>query len=50
MQGISVDVHTALILRGPNGSPNVGPGLASVGSTHLDLAGFTDWWLYLREC
>ena len=45
MQGISTDVHTALIVRGPNGSPNVGPGLASVGSTHLDLAEFADWWL-----
>jgi phosphoglycolate phosphatase-like HAD superfamily hydrolase len=45
MQGISTDVHTALILRGPNGSPNVGPGLASVGSMHLDLAEFAEWWL-----
>jgi phosphoglycolate phosphatase-like HAD superfamily hydrolase len=45
MQGISNDVHTALIVRGPNGSPNVGPGLASVGSMHVDLAEFAEWWL-----
>ena len=45
MDGISAEIHTALILRGPNGSPNVGPGLAAVGSTHTDLAEFSEWWL-----
>lgn len=45
MRGIQGETHTALILRGPNGSPNVGPGLAAVGSTHADLAAFSDWWL-----
>ncbi|MEI8325198.1 MAG: HAD family hydrolase [Betaproteobacteria bacterium] len=45
MDGIRGDVHTALILRGPNGSPNVGPGVLAVGSTHVDLATFADWWL-----
>ena len=45
MEGISAEVHTALILRGPNGSPNVGPGLDAVGSTHADLTAFSDWWL-----
>jgi phosphoglycolate phosphatase-like HAD superfamily hydrolase len=45
MDGIRPDIHTALILRGPNGSPNVGPALNLVGSTHADLSAFTDWWL-----
>jgi hypothetical protein len=45
MDGISADIHTALILRGPNGSPNVGPALSVVGSTHADLSAFADWWL-----
>jgi phosphoglycolate phosphatase-like HAD superfamily hydrolase len=39
------DVHTALILREPNGSPNVGPDLHAVGSQHADLLGFANWWL-----
>jgi hypothetical protein len=45
MGGIRADIHTALILRGPNGSPNVGPALSTVGSTHADLSAFTEWWL-----
>jgi hypothetical protein len=45
MDGIRADIHTALILRGPNGSPNVGPGLEAVKSTHTDLSAFADWWL-----
>ena len=45
MSGIRSETHTALILREPNGSPNTGPGLDSVGSTHVNLAAFTEWWL-----
>ncbi|MBA3056690.1 MAG: HAD family hydrolase [Gammaproteobacteria bacterium] len=45
MSGIRDETHTALILRGPNGSPNVGPELTAVGSTHADLAAFGEWWL-----
>jgi hypothetical protein len=45
MTGIRSETHTALILREPNGSPNIGPGLAAVGSTHSDLAAFSGWWL-----
>lgn len=45
LAGIVCGIHTALIMRGPNGSPNVGPGLDAVGSTHADLAGFGVWWL-----
>lgn len=43
--GIRRETHTALILREANGSPNVGTGLAAVGSTHTDLAAFSAWWL-----
>lgn len=45
MRGIRSETHTALILRGPNGSPNIGSGLSAVSSTHADLAAFSDWWL-----
>ncbi|MDO8777966.1 MAG: HAD family hydrolase [Burkholderiaceae bacterium] len=45
LAGIRGETHTALILREPNGSPNVGPGLAAVGSRHADLAAFRAWWL-----
>ncbi len=45
MRGLPAQVHTALILRAPNGSPNVGPDLAWAKSRHDDLAGFADHWL-----
>ena len=45
LRGIPSDVHAALILRGPNGSPNTGDELALAHSTHPDLAGFADHWL-----
>ena len=45
MAGIRSETHTALILREPNGSPNVGTGMDAVGSTHADLAAFSHWWL-----
>ena len=45
MRGLPPHVHTALVLRAPNGSPNVGPDLAWAKSTHTDLAGFADHWL-----
>ena len=35
----------ALVLRAPNGSPNTGPELASVGSIHQNLAEFSRAWL-----
>ena len=38
-------VHTALVLRAPNGSPNVGAELALAKSVHDDLPGFADFWL-----
>ena len=45
MRGLPAHVHTALVLRAPNGSPNVGPDLAWAKSTHEDLTGFADHWL-----
>lgn len=45
MRGLPGHVHTALVLRAPNGSPNVGADLALARSVHDDLAGFTSHWL-----
>ena len=45
MRGVPGHVHTALVLRAPNGSPNVGAELARAKSVHADLAAFTDHWL-----
>lgn len=48
MQGIPEDIHTALVLREPNGSPNCGVALERVSSRHADLADFARWWLTER--
>ena len=45
LRGLPSSVHTALILRGPNGSPNTGEELVLATSTHADLADFTGYWL-----
>jgi phosphoglycolate phosphatase-like HAD superfamily hydrolase len=45
MRGVPGHVHTALITRAPNGSPNTGPDMALAKSVHDDLAGFADHWL-----
>lgn len=45
MRGVPVHVHTALITRAPNGSPNTGADMALAKSVHDDLAGFADHWL-----
>ena len=45
LRGLPRQVHTALVLRAPNGSPNVGADLALAKSVHDDLAGFVDHWL-----
>ncbi|RZI39827.1 HAD family hydrolase [Herbaspirillum sp. HC18] len=45
LRGIPEDIHAALILREPNGSPNTGDDLAWAHSRHADLAGFATWWL-----
>ena len=45
MRGVPAQVHTALVLRAPNGSPNVGADLALAKSIHDDLADFAAHWL-----
>lgn len=45
MRGVPGHVHTALVLRAPNGSPNTGAELALARSVHDDLAGFATHWL-----
>jgi phosphoglycolate phosphatase-like HAD superfamily hydrolase len=45
LRGVPAHVHTALVLRGPNGSPNVGDDMALAKSLHPDLAHFADHWL-----
>ncbi len=45
LRGIPADIHAALILRQPNGSPNIGDELRCAHSQHADLADFADWWL-----
>lgn len=45
LKGIPTDVHAALILREPNGSPNIGEDMAWAKSQHADLADFAAWWL-----
>ena len=44
-EGVDSQIHTALILREPNGSPNTGPGLNAISSTYSTLAEFTQRWL-----
>ena len=45
LRGIPTEVHAALVLRAPNGSPNVGDELKLARSVHQDLADFADHWL-----
>ena len=45
MRGVPDHVHTALVLRAPNGSPNTGADMKLAKSLHDDLAGFADHWL-----
>jgi phosphoglycolate phosphatase-like HAD superfamily hydrolase len=45
MRGVPTEVHTALVLRAPNGSPNFGEELKLARSVHQDLADFADHWL-----
>jgi phosphoglycolate phosphatase-like HAD superfamily hydrolase len=45
LRGVPESVHTALVLRAPNGSPNTGAELALAKSMHDDLAAFADAWI-----
>lgn len=44
-RGVPAEVHTALVLRAPNGSPNTGPEMSLAKSVHDDLPAFVDHWL-----
>jgi phosphoglycolate phosphatase-like HAD superfamily hydrolase len=45
LRGVPRHIHTALILRAPNGSPNTGAEMALAHSVHDDLSGFAAHWL-----
>ena len=45
LHGIPEDIHAALILREPNGSPNTGDDLHYAHSQHANLAEFASWWI-----
>lgn len=47
--GVSADIHKALILRDPIGSPNVGQALSLANSTHANLLAFAHCWLEIPE-
>ena len=48
MRGVNERVHTALLTRAPNGSPNVGEELRLARSVHANLAEFAEYWLARR--
>lgn len=43
--GVDAGIHKALVMRGPNGSPNTGEVMHLVDSDHPDLLGFAQWWV-----
>lgn len=45
LRGMPKQVHAALIVRGPNGSPNTGDDMVLAHSVHLDLREFATHWL-----
>jgi len=45
LRGMPLHVHTALVLRAPNGTPNTGDEMALARSVHDDLVGFATHWL-----
>ena len=45
MRGVPAHIHTALVLRAPNGSPNVGDEMSFARSIHPDLPDFASHWL-----
>lgn len=47
--GLPDGIHRALVLREPEGSPNGGPALQQLHSTHSSLAAFAHWWLAERQ-
>ncbi|MDD0813380.1 HAD family hydrolase [Curvibacter sp. HBC28] len=48
LKGVHPDIHSALILRDPHGSPNQGADLSLASSQHVNLAQFSAWWVQRR--
>ena len=46
LRGIPNDIHAALIMREPNGTPNLGEELNLAHSLHPDLQDFASWWIH----
>jgi len=46
--GIDSGIHSALIVRSINGSPNCGEHLRLAASQHRNLKEFSDWWIESR--
>lgn len=44
LEGVDESIHKALILRDPEGSPNVGQALELANSTHANLQEFAEYW------
>ncbi len=44
LAGVTDNIHKALIVRDPVGSPNTGAALEHSHSQHADLLGFARWW------
>ncbi|WP_182345349.1 HAD family hydrolase [Comamonas koreensis] len=47
--GLPEGIYGALVLREPDGSPNCGPALQQLHSTHASLAAFAHSWLAQRQ-
>jgi hypothetical protein len=45
LTGITTDIHRALITREPEGSPNEGPLMDGISSSHTNLEDFAKFWL-----
>jgi len=45
LRGLPNEIHAALIMREPNGTPNTGEEIKLAHSLHSDLSDFASWWL-----
>lgn len=48
-RGVPAGIHKALVVRQPNGSPNVGAELSVIDSQHANLEAFASWWLSVHS-
>lgn len=49
LKGVASTIHRALILRDPDGSPNLADGVSHADSTHRNLLEFSRWWANARD-